>query len=414
MDNARLGSFFYPLHMHALKQDLSFSAVVAGCVAVLVSFTGSLIIVLQAAHAAHLPPDIVASWIWAISIGSGVTGVLLSWRTRTPVITAWSTPGAALLVGLLPTVSINEAVGAYFVSAALVAAIGLSGAFDKLIGKLPKPLAAAMLAGILFHFGAEVFVSIKPEPLLVIAMFATYLICKRASPRYAIVAVLLVGTAIAASLRMLNLQTVVVGVAKPVFITPAWHWHAIVNLALPLALVALTGQNVPGMAVMRTSGYQTPARPIVSVTAIASMVLAPFGSHGVNLAAITAAICTNSEAHEDKNKRYVAGIVAGCAYIVVGTFGSTLASVFGALPKTLVGSLAGLALFGAIANGLSSAMSEEKDREAALITFLVTASGMTFLGFASAFWGLIFGLAAHATLHAFKKRQVKMAPSASS
>jgi benzoate membrane transport protein len=379
----------------SLKNDLSLSAVVAGMIAVIISYAGPLIIVFQAASQAHLSDAETSSWIWAISIGSGITGVLLSWRLRVPVITAWSTPGAALLVSMLPTVSLGEAIGAYIVAALLIAVIGLSGAFDKLMERLPKAIAGAMLAGILFRFGAELFTSIRLQPGLVLAMILAYLAFKRLSPRYAIPAVLAIGCAIAAALGEMDGGAVTVAFAQPVFTTPEWSWHAVINIGLPLALVTLTGQYVPGMAVMRSSGYGTPARPIVSVTALGSLLLAPFGSHGFNLAAITAAICTGREAHENPDKRYVAGLACGLFYIVVGTFGATLASVFGALPKELVAALAGRALFGAISGGLSSAMADEKQREPALITFLVTASGMSFLGLAAAFWGLIFGLAAH-------------------
>ncbi|WP_260961639.1 benzoate/H(+) symporter BenE family transporter [Pseudomonas citri] len=384
--------------MDTLRKDLSLSAVIAGFIAVIISYAGPLIIVFQAAKEAHLPDDVVSSWIWAISIGSGITGLLLSWRLRVPVITAWSTPGAALLVSILPTVTLPEAIGAYVVASLIIAVIGLSGAFDKLMNRLPKAIAAAMLAGILFRFGAELFTSIKLQPALVLSMLAVYLAFKRLSPRYAILSVLVIGCAVAASFGELNSGSITIAVAQPVFIAPQWSWHAIINIGLPLALVTLTGQYVPGMAVMRTAGYDTPARSIISVTAIGSVLMAPFGSHGLNLAAITAAICTGRESHENRDKRYIAGIACGAFYILMGTFGATLASVFSALPKELIASLAGLALFGAISAGLTGAMADEKQREAALITFLVTASGMSFLGLAAAFWGLIFGLVAHFAL----------------
>ncbi|PYY92266.1 benzoate transporter [Pseudomonas sp. TKO26] len=384
--------------MHSLSKDLSLSAVIAGLIAVIISYAGPLIIVFQAAREAHMPSDQVSSWIWAISIGSGLTGLLLSWRLKVPVITAWSTPGAALLVSMLPTVSLPQAIGAYVVASLIIAVLGLSGAFDKLMSRLPKAIAAAMLAGILFRFGAGLFTSVTLQPALVLAMIAAYLLGKRFSPRYAILAVLLVGCAVAAGLGEFNGGSITLAVAEPIFIAPEWNWHAIVNIGLPLALVTLTGQYVPGMAVMRSAGYTTPARSIVSWTAITSALLAPFGSHGINLAAITAAICTGREAHEDPNKRYIAGIACGLFYILMGIFGATLASVFAALPKELIAALAGLALFGAISAGLSGAMADEKQREAALITFLVTASGMSYLGLAAAFWGLIFGLVAHFVL----------------
>ncbi|MEE1922411.1 benzoate/H(+) symporter BenE family transporter [Pseudomonas sp. 148P] len=395
--------------MEHLRKDLSLSAVVAGLIAVIISYAGPLIIVFQAAREAQLAPAEVSSWIWAISIGSGVTGLLLSWRLRAPVITAWSTPGAALLVSMLPQVSLAEAVGAYIVAALVIAVVGLSGAFDRLMSRLPRAIAAAMLAGILFRFGAELFTSIKLQPALVLAMFASYLLFKRLSPRYAILSVLIVGCVVAGSLGQLNASALTLALAEPKFTAPAWSWHAIINIGLPLALVSLTGQYVPGMAVMRSAGYSTPARPILAVTALGSVLLAPFGSHGFNLAAITAAICTGREAHEQAGKRYVAGIACGLFYILMGTFGATLASVFAALPRELIAALAGLALFGAIMTGLAGAMADEKQREPALITFLVTASGMSFLGLAAAFWGLIFGLVAHAALNWSRQRKAAAA-----
>ncbi|MET1080879.1 MAG: benzoate/H(+) symporter BenE family transporter [Pseudomonas sp.] len=390
--------------MSTLRQDFSLSAVIAGLIAVIISYAGPLIIVFQAAQAAQLSDAQISSWIWAISIGSGLTGLLLSWRLRIPLITAWSTPGAALLVALLPTVSLAEAVGAYLVAALIIALVGLSGAFDSLMRRLPRAIAAAMLAGILFRFGVGLFSSIELQPLLVLSMLAAYLIAKRLSPRYAILAVLLVGCTVAAALGTLNGGAIQIEFATPLFIAPSWSWNAVLNIGLPLALVTLTGQYVPGMAVLRGAGYATPARPIMAVTALGSLLLAPFGAHGLNPAAITAAICTGPEAHEAPQRRYIAGIACGLFYILMGIFGATLASLFAALPRELIAALAGLALFGAISSGLSTAMADEKQREAALITFLVTASGMSFLGLAAAFWGLLFGIAAHFILSATRAR----------
>src|SRR5450830_1006722 len=248
MRTNRLNDFHLqvPTLMSSLRQDFSLSAVIAGFIAVVISYAGPLIIVFQAASQAHLSSDQVSSWIWAISIGSGVTGLLLSWRLRIPVITAWSTPGAALLVSMLPTVSFAEAIGAYVVASVIILAVGLSGAFDKLMSRLPKAIAAAMLAGILFRFGAELFTSIRLQPTLVLSMIAAYLIFKRLSPRYAILSVLIVGCAVAASFGELNSSSIIIAVAQPVFIAPEWSWHAIINIGLPLALVTLTGQYVPG------------------------------------------------------------------------------------------------------------------------------------------------------------------------
>lgn len=377
-----------------MKKDISLSAIIAGLIAVIISYAGPLIIVFQAAKAAHLDNAQLSSWIWAISIGAGVTGIVLSIRYRTPVINAWSTPGAALLVASLAGVSYPEAIGAFLFSAVLITLLGWSGWFDKIMQHIPKTIAAAMLAGILFRFGVEVFTSVKQQPALVISMFLGYLIFKRITPRYAIPCVLLLGSAFAAATGQIGFDSFHVSLAAPVFTMPQFSIGAIVSVGIPLCIVTLTGQYVPGIAVLRTAGYQTPANPLVTLTGLGSILLAPFGSHGLNLAAITAAICTGREAHEDPSKRYVAGIACGAFYILIGSFGATLAALFFALPKELVATIAGLALFGAIMNGLSAAMADEKQRESALITFLVTASNVTFLGLGAAFWGLLVGVLA--------------------
>ena len=379
----------------SLSLSIPLSALLAGLIAVLVSYAGPLVIVFHAAAAAHLSPAQTSSWIWAISIGSGLTGAWLSWRLKAPVITAWSTPGAALLVGVLPTLGWAEAIGAYVVAALLLTAIGASGLFDTLIRRLPRSIAAAMLAGILLRFGTELFGSARSQPVLVLAMFATYLAMKRLRPRYAVALVLGVGVACSAALGLLHGDRFTLALALPQWTTPEFTLHALVNLGLPLALVTLTGQHMPGMAVLRAAGYATPASSIVTTTGLASLLLAPFGAHGVNLAAITAAICTGPQAHEDPARRWTAGLACGGFYLLIGTFGAALAGLFAALPKEMVAALAGLALFGAIANGLAGAMADEGQREAALITFVVSASGVSLFGLGAAFWGLALGLLAH-------------------
>lgn len=384
--------------MKRLLRDCSLSAVVAGFIATVISYAGPLVIIFQAAKAGGLPHELMSSWVWTISIGSGVLGILLSLRYRVPIVIAWSAPGSALLVTMLPDISMNQAVGAYLVSNLVILLVGLSGAFDKVIGKLPAAISAAMLAGILFRFGTDLFVSVKDQPWLVLAMFATYLLFKRAMPRYAVMAVLVVGVAMAVGSGELRSEALVLGLAKPVWITPEFSWQVILGVAFPLVMVALTGQFVPGMVVLRNAGYQTPASPLISGSALGTLLLAPFGCHGLNLAAITAAICTGKESHEDPGKRYIAGVSGGVFYLLLGIFGATLVSVFTAFPAALIAALAGLALLSAIGAALHGAMSVPADREAALITFLVTASGMSLLGLSAAFWGLIFGIAAHLLL----------------
>lgn len=381
--------------MKGLMRDFSLSAAVAGFIATIISYAGPLVIIFQAADAAHLSRELLSSWVWAISIGSALLGIGLSLRYRVPIIIAWSAPGSALLVALLPGLSMNEAVGAYLLSSVIIFLVGISGAFDRVISKLPGAIAAAMLAGILLRFGTGLFVSLQGQPELVLAMFATYLVCKRLMPRYAVMAVLVVGCVIAMLTGQLHREALVIGLATPVWVSPQFSLGATLNVALPLVMVALTGQFVPGMAVLRASGYATPASPIIASSALGAALLAPFGCHGLNLAAITAAICTGREAHEDPAKRYVAGVVGGLCYLVLGIFGATLVSLFAAFPKELIAALAGLALFAAIAGALANSMAVPNDREAALVTFLTTASGMSLFGLSAAFWGLIFGMAAH-------------------
>lgn len=393
--------------MASLFKDCSLSAVVAGFIATLISYAGPLVIVFQAAESGGMPADLLSSWVWAISIGSGVLGIVLSLRYRVPVIIAWSAPGSALLVSMLPGISAGEAVGAYVMANAIILAVGLSGAFDRIVGKLPPAISAAMLAGILFSFGTRLFTSLDDEPVMVMAMFLTYLVVRRLSPRYAVMAVLLVGCTIAAGKGQLNTSALVIGFATPEWVTPAFTWHGLFNIALPLVMVALTGQFVPGVAVLRNAGYRTPASPIISASGLGSLLLAPFGCHGLTLAAITAAICTGREAHEDPSRRYVSGVAGGVFYLLLGIFGATLVSIFTALPRELIAALAGLALFGAIAGALAGSMAVPEDREAALITFLVTASGMSFLGLSAAFWGLIFGIVAHLLLTARRGPRLK-------
>ena len=381
-----------------MNKDLSLSAVIAGLIAVIIFYAGPLVIVFQAAHAAGLDHATISSWIGAISIGSGISAIILSLIYKAPVITAWSTPGAALLVLALPNTPYPEAIGAFIFAAAVCTFLGLSGLFDTFVSRIPKAIAAAMLAGILFHFGAEIFAAFKIDPKVVGLMFVSYLLAKRLSPRYAITIVLAIGLIAAFATGEVQTQELKLELATPVFTWPQFSWASIISLGIPLALVTLTGQFVPGIAVLRTFGFNTPANPLVWVTSGISLLLAPFGSHGVNLAAITAAICSGAEAHPSPSKRYVAGVALGVFYIIAGIFGATLAGLFAALPKAMIATLAGLALLGAIANGLTSAMADEKARESALFTFLVTASGASFLGLGSAFWGLVIGLIVYVAL----------------
>ncbi|MFM0518138.1 MULTISPECIES: benzoate/H(+) symporter BenE family transporter [Caballeronia] len=380
--------------------DTSLSTVVAGFVAMMTGYTSSLVLMFQAGQAAHLTNAQISSWIWALSMGMAVCTIGLSLRYRAPIVIAWSTPGAALLVSSLPNVAYADAIGAFIVCAVLLTAVGLTGWFDTLMKRVPTGIAAALLAGILFEIGIEIFRAAEHRTALVIAMFFTYLTAKRFVPRYAIPATLIVGIAIAGGLGLLDFTHFHVALAHPVFTMPAFSLAAAISIGIPLFVVAMASQNVPGIAVLRADGYTTPSAPLISATGIASLVLAPFGSHGVNLAAITAAICTGREAHENRDKRYTAAVWCGIFYLIAGTFGATIAALFAAFPKELVVSVAALALFGSIMSGLANAMQDARQREPALVTFMVTASGLTLLSIGSAFWGLIAGVATHIVLNA--------------
>ena len=376
---------------HLLK-DLSLSAIAAGVVTVLVGFASSAVIVFQAAQSLGASPEEISSWMWALGLGMGLTCIGLSLRYRMPVVTAWSTPGAAMLIGSVAGLPLSDAIGAFLMSALLIAASGFSGFFERMISRIPVSLASGMLAGVLLRFGIDAFAAMKTQLGMVLTMFAVYLLARRLLPRYAVILTLLVGIAFAAGLGLLRVDGLSLQLAKPVFTTPTFSLAAIVGIALPLFIVTMASQNVPGVAVIRASGYAIPISPVVGWTGLVNLLLAPFGAFALNLAAITAAICMGREAHEDAARRYVAAIAAGVFYVVVGLFGATVAALFAAFPKELILAIAGIALLGTIGNSLAAALRDEAEREPALVTFLVTASGLSLAGIGSAFWGLLAGV----------------------
>lgn len=371
--------------------DVSASAVVAGVVAVLVGFTSSVALVFQAAAALGATPAQTASWIWALGMAKGATSIGLSWWYRQPVLTAWSTPGAALLATAGLGVAMDEAVGAFVVCALLIVAAGASGWFARVMDRIPQAIAAALLAGVLVRFAFDAFLSVRAAPLLVLAMFAAYLAGRRAWPRYAVPGVLAAGVLVAAAQGRLGLGGVTLDWASPVFTMPRFTLAATIGIALPLFVVTMASQNLPGVAAQRASGYDTPVSPVITATGLASLVFAPFGGYAVNLAAITAAICMGREAHEDPSRRWVAAATAGVLYALLGLVGGAVVALIAALPKELVLAVAGFALLGTIGSGMALAVKDEGSREAAVVTFLVTASGLTLFSVASAFWGVAAG-----------------------
>lgn len=378
----------------SLFKDLPLSAIVAGFIAVLVGFASAAVIVFQAAQTLGASPAEIGSWIWALGLGMGLTTIVLSLRYRVPVVTAWSTPGAAMLITTTAGVSMPEAIGAFMVSAGLMTLCGLTGWFERAMSRIPMSLAAGMLAGVLLRFGLDVFVAMGSQFTMTFAMFCVYLLARRWVPRYAVISALLIGLVIAGTLGLLQTEGLRLQLAQPILTAPQFSLGAIVGVALPLFIVTMASQNVPGVAVLRASGYSVPISPLIGWTGAATLILAPFGAFAINLAAITAAICMGREAHANPARRYVAAVAAGVFYLIVGLFGATVSALFTAFPEELILAIAGLALLGTIGNGLVTALREERDREPALITFLVTASGVTLFGIGSAFWGLVAGILA--------------------
>lgn len=374
-------------------KDLSLSAFTAGFVAVLVGFTSSVAIVFQAAQAFGATPAQITSWMWALGLGMGLCSLVPSLILRQPVMVAWSTPGAAVLAtaGLAGGFSMGEAVGAFIVSAVLITLVGMTGWFERVMSRIPMEIASALLAGVLARFGMQAFTALQTALPLVLLMLASYLLARRLLPRYAVVTTLAVGIAWAALSGQMHWSAVHWSFAMPVFTAPEFSVSALMSLALPLFIVTMASQNLPGVAVMRATGYQLPISRLITMTGLVTLVLAPFGAFALNFSAITAAICMGPEAHPDRNRRYTAAASCGLLYVVVGVFGAVVTGLLTAFPSELVVAIAGLALLGAIGGGLAAALAGESHREAALITFLVTLSGVTLAGIGSAFWGVVAG-----------------------
>ncbi len=373
-----------------MLRDLSFSAVVAGFVAVLVGFTSSVAIVFAAAQALHATPGQTASWIWALGLGMGLTSLGLSLRYRMPVLTAWSTPGAALIAAT-QGIAMPEAIGAFLICAVLILLAGATGLFERVMDRIPVAIASALLAGVLTRFALDAVQAAPRQTALVLGMAVAFLAGRRWWPRYAVPGVLLCGVALAAAQGQLHLGTVEWGWATPVWTAPEFSLRSLIGIALPLFVVTMASQNLPGVAAQRASGFQIPVSPVIASTGLASLLLAPFGGYALNLAAITAAICMGREAHEDPRRRYMAAASAGVFYILLGLAGGAVAGLLAAFPRELVVGIAGLALLGTIAGGLHSALNEPDHRDAALLTFVVTLSGISWLGIGSAFWGVVAG-----------------------
>ena len=374
-------------------KDLSLSTAVAGFVAVLVGFTSSVAIVFQAAQAFGATPAQITSWMWALGLGMGLCSLVPSLILRQPVMVAWSTPGAAVLAtaGLAGGFSMGEAIGAFMISALLITVAGLTGWFERVMNRIPMEIAAALLAGVLARFGLQAFAAAQTALPLVLLMLMVYLVSRRLAARYAVVITLAAAVAFVATQGQMAWSAVQLELALPVFTAPQFSVAAAISLAIPLFVVTMASQNLPGVAVIRASGYDLPISRLITLTGLATLVLAPFGAFALNFSAITAAMCMGPEAHADRSRRYTAAVACGAIYVAIGLFGAVITGLLTAFPKELVVAIAGLALLGTIGNGLAAALRDESHREAALITFLVTLSGVVIVGVGSAFWGVVAG-----------------------
>ncbi|MCF5718967.1 benzoate/H(+) symporter BenE family transporter [Aeromonas veronii] len=383
---------------------------VAGFIAVMVGYTSSVILIIQAATAAGADTAQVASWLWTLGIGMGVSCIGLSLYYRIPILTAWSTPGAALLITTLGNFTLAEAIGAFVISSLLITLCGISGWFDRLMKHIPAPLAAAMLAGVLLRFGLDLFKVAPQDPLLLGTLLLTFLLGRHLWPRYTMVLVLGVGMLTCSVRGDLQLGTLHWQLASPLWTWPAFSLDALFGIALPLFIVTMTSQNMPGIAILRAHGYQPATSSLISWTGLTGLLLAPFGGYAFNLAAITAAICMGKEVDSDTKRRWPAAVWAGCFYLLTGCFGATVAALFSAFPAALVTCVAGLALLGTIGSSLHSALQQDEAREAALLTFIITASGISLLGIAAACWGLLIGLAIYQFQSYRQRNQLNLKP----
>ncbi|MBC2867127.1 benzoate/H(+) symporter BenE family transporter [Streptomyces mexicanus] len=388
------------------------SAVAAGLIAVTVGVTSSAALVFTAARAAGAGPREIGSWMLALGVGLAVTCVGLSLRYRAPVVTAWSTPGAALLATSLTGVSMGRAVGAFVFSALLILLSGVTGWFARAMDRIPVPLAAALLAGVLLRFGTGLFSSMHGSFAIAFPVFALYLLARRIVPRYAVLVAIAAGVLASALTGGWHLDKLHVSLATPVLVTPEFDGKTLISVGVPLFVVTMASQNLPGVAVLRGAGYGVPVSPLLTWTGAVNAVLAPFGAFGLNLSSITAAICTGEEAHPDRDKRYAAAVWAGIFYLCVGVFGATVASLLTAMPHALVLAMAGVGLLATIENSLATALSDPASRQAAVVTFLATASGVSLLGIGSAFWGLLAGVLTGLVAHAGRRRGTRVVASA--
>ncbi|WP_372384886.1 benzoate/H(+) symporter BenE family transporter [Vibrio sp. BS-M-Sm-2] len=371
---------------------LKFSHVSTGFIAVFIGYASAAAIIFQAATSAGATEEQVASWFWALGIGMGVTTILLSFHYKKPVVTAWSTPGAALLITSLEGLTMNQAVAVFLFSSMLITLVGLAGIFEKVLKQIPTSIASAMLAGILLQFGLGLFTSLMEEAQVVAVMLAVFILAKARLGNLLIPSIFIIALVMCVGFGKLDVSQVTMGLTTPVFITPDFEFFSLFSVGIPLFIVTMASQNLPGFAVLKANGYQVDSSKIITTTGVTGLIFAPFGGFAYNLAAITGAICMGPNADSNPNTRYMAGISMGVFYLLAGVMGMSFVSLFSAVPSEIVIAVAGLAVMPTLMNCLAVSMADSHYREPALLTFLFTASGTNLLGIGSAFWGLCIGL----------------------
>ena len=377
-----VGRFFVPAHISA------------GFIAPLVGYTSSAAIIFQAANSTGANDAMITSWFWALGLGMGLSTIGLSLFFKQPILTAWSTPGAAILVTSLAGVPMAEAIGAFLLCSVLLTLVGLSGWFDRLMAFMPQSIAAAMLAGVLLPFAMHMIMSLESQLVLVLTMIMTFFISRVFWPKLAIMVTFLMGIMIAGVQNLIVWQSLSLQISSPIWTAPEWSLSAAIGVAIPLFIVTMASQNLPGIVVLRSHGYDAPAAPLITWTGITGLLMAPFGGFAFNLSAIMAAICMGKDVDADPQQRYRSAVWAGLFIVATGIFADSLTGLFNSLPQALVVSIAGLALLGTISSSLSAALVQESERIPAMITLITTASGVALWGIGSAFWGLVLGVLA--------------------
>ena len=395
-----------PSSTQSLVKDLSIQAIFTGFITFIIGISVSSVLVIQAAQTLGATQAQISSWFWALGLSIGLSGLILSWKFKYPVVTSWSTAGLALIIATGEGYSMHQAIGAFFVCGVLTALFGFIGLFQKILKFLPLSLTSAMLAGILLKFGIAIFTIMQNEWLYVLILLISYFVFKKSLPRYHIVITILVCIVISPYFVGLTFPQINFQMTQPIWIQPEFHWSNIIGLAIPLFIINMASQYLPGISMIKSYGFAPHANQLVGWTGVAQTVFSPFGAFSSNTAAISAAVSLDEQSHPDLKKRYIAGMSCGFFYILMGIFAATLTQVLISFPLVLMTVLASIALFATVGHNIGIAFNDTDNRDAILVTFLFSASGVQFFGIGSAFWGLTFGLIVYHFMQ-WKKKPIR-------